>query len=239
MFKESIECLRYINEDIFRFRPISSISIELVKKGLLRESLKNVKNIDENYFKFDALSKISEELTKQGKIKEALKCCQDIFEDSQKSNSLEFISIELARHKKWSLAESISLEITLVEKFHSCWKEIAKTQIEDNGAAIAFETLSHLQNEEVKKYYLKGWAENVTVNDLTEELLQQALPVLKNNPESIEHLLQTHAIKQLFFGNVSKEQIHHLNKTLNIQWAIDIKHQIDSDTDSEITVLDN
>ena len=223
MFKESIECLRNINEDIFKYTPISSISIELVKKGLLKESLKNVKSIDENYFKFVTLSQIAEELAKQGKIEEALECCEDIYEDSQKSNSLESISIELARHKKWSLSESISLEITLVEKFQSCWKEIAKNQIEEKGATLAFETLSHLQNEEVRKYYLKGWAENVTINDLNEDILLQALPFLKDDSESIEHLLQTHAINELFFGELSTDEIHKYNRTLNIQWAMDIK----------------
>ena len=32
----------------------------------------------------------------------------------------------------------------------------------------------------------------------------------------------------MFFGSASKEQINCLNKTLNIQWAIDIKSQFPS-----------
>ena len=32
----------------------------------------------------------------------------------------------------------------------------------------------------------------------------------------------------MFFGEASKEQINRLNKTLNIQWAMDIKNQFPS-----------
>lgn len=41
-------------------------------------------------------------------------------------------------------------------------------------------------------------------------------------------MIQKYAINQLFFGNISKEQIQNLNKTINIQWAIDLKAQFPS-----------
>jgi hypothetical protein len=142
------------------------------------------------------------------------------------------ITIELVNQEKFQLAELLSLKINSIEDFQTCWREIAKTQIEEKGAVIALETLSHLQNEEVRKYYLKGWAENVTINDLSEELLLKALPLYKNDQESLEHLLQTHAINELFFGKATNDEIQKYNRTLNIQWAMDIKNQLEN-TDNQ------
>jgi hypothetical protein len=58
--------------------------------------------------------------------------------------------------------------------------------------------------------------------------VQEFLPSIVKDSESIETLLQKYAINELFFGSASKEQINRLNKTLNIQWAIDIKNQFPS-----------
>jgi hypothetical protein len=51
------------------------------------------------------------------------------------------------------------------------------------------------------------------------------LPLLAGDRDSIEELLQLYAIHQLFFEEPSKERIARYNKTLNIQWALDIKAQ--------------
>ena len=95
--------------------------------------------------------------------------------------------------------------------------EISQIIIKEKGPIYALEVRKNLQNEDIRKYYLKGWAENVTINDLTEELLLKALTLLKDDPESIEDLLQTHAINELFFGEETNEEIHKYNRTLNIQ----------------------
>jgi hypothetical protein len=40
----------------------------------------------------------------------------------------------------------------------------------------------------------------------------------------MERLLQNHALHELFFENPSKNKIERLNRTLNIQWAIEVKN---------------
>jgi hypothetical protein len=41
----------------------------------------------------------------------------------------------------------------------------------------------------------------------------------------MERLIQSHALNELFFENASKNKIERLNRTLNIQWVIDIKDE--------------
>ena len=40
----------------------------------------------------------------------------------------------------------------------------------------------------------------------------------------METLLQQHALHELFFSDALSEKIERFNRTLNIQWAIDIKN---------------
>ena len=187
--------------------------------------LKTVYQLKKSLFKKDndAFSIIADIMYKNTTIQNAIEFVRNVKNEGEKNNAYKHLTFELAKKENWPLAESTSLEISLKHEFQSCWKEIAKTQIEEKGAVSGLETFYHLQNNEIRKYYLKGWAENVTVNDLTEVLLLQALPLLKDDPELIEHLLQTHAINELFFGEASKEEIQKYNRTLNIQWALDIK----------------
>ena len=80
----------------------------------------------------------------------------------------------------------------------------------------------HFKSDEARLFYLKGWAEAVNQNEADAVCLQEALSHLVNDSESIENLLQKHALHEVFFGNASKEKINRLNRSLNIQWALDI-----------------
>ncbi len=233
VIKETLEFVRNLSNISDKCMALTVISIELAFHGnlfeaefVMKEVNEYVHNINDSYNKNRILIDISNEFAKQGEIKLALLYTKKLNSDDWKSYSLKDITIELSKQNNLILSESISIEIQLKNEFQSCWREIAKNEIEEKGAVLALETLSHLQNEEVRKYYLKGWVENVTINDLTEELLLQALPLVKDDSESIEHLLQTHAINELFFENVMHEEIQRYNEVLNIQWAMDIKSQL-------------
>jgi hypothetical protein len=182
------------------------------------------------------MSSVSLEIAKIGRINDSIKFAYKIPYDNliytyySRDEAFKNIFKEIVKQDRIFQFEIESKTILNSLYFQSCWKEIAKTKIEEKGVVVALETLSHLQNEEVRKYFIKGLAENVTINDLSEELLLKALPLYKNDPESIEHLLQTHAINELFFGVATNEEIQKFNRTLNIQWAKDIKHQIDSNS---------
>jgi hypothetical protein len=46
--------------------------------------------------------------------------------------------------------------------------------------------------------------------------------LVKADKESTEHLLQMHALYCAFFEKTPKEKIQKFNRSLNIQWALDI-----------------
>jgi hypothetical protein len=52
--------------------------------------------------------------------------------------------------------------------------------------------------------------------------LLQALPLLAEDSQSIENLLQSYALHEIFLGRPTAQFKQRLNKTLNVQWALDI-----------------
>jgi hypothetical protein len=198
----------------------------------MQEALACANNIRIYIAKIHALIDISTELARQlnfeaavSVIQEALKFAINLKDVRNNFEILKDISIEISKQANYPLAEQTCLEISQIAERHACWKEIAKTLKEQHGWYKALQLLEEFKSEEARTFYLKGWAESISLEDMSEELIQKALPALEGDRDSIEALLQLYAIHQLFFEEPSKERIARYNKTLNIQWALDIKAQ--------------
>jgi hypothetical protein len=125
------------------------------------------------------------------------------------------ISCELAKQGNWVLTEITVMELAHLEKRHNCWMELGKI-------IDSLQQFIQLQSDEARLFYLKGWVENVSVNNATIELVTAALPYFVNDTESIEKILQQHALHEVVFNAAPIEKIKQLNSTLNIQWFLDI-----------------
>jgi hypothetical protein len=165
-------------------------------------------------------------LAKLGKENEALYYASDIKDVFEKSRALLDISIELAKQRNYTLAEKTAFEIPKIITRQNCWKSIAKNLKEQLGLEKSLELRKEFKREEAIVYYLKGWAESISLEDISDELIQKAIPVLKDDNESLVKMLQLYAIHQLFLENPAAENINRYNRTLNLQWAIDIKNQL-------------
>ena len=89
-----------------------------------------------------------------------------------------------------------------------------------------FEILNQFQNLEAKNHYLKGFSDLIRAYECSENLFLSVNRFYLNNLDSLETLLQKHALHQLFFQDASAVNLERLNRTLNLQWAIDIKNQL-------------
>jgi tetratricopeptide (TPR) repeat protein len=210
------------------------ISIELANQGKFEESLFYTTRITHEWIKYRALKGISCEMARQCMIEEALMCVTQIKDNLtgfgstfiKKSEVLNEITLELAKQGNYTLAEKTGSEIPIISERQSCWKSIAQSFKELHGWEKSLELRKEFKNEEANLYYLKGWSESISIEDISEELIQKAIPVLKDDNDALEHLLQLYAINQLFFEEIENDTINRYNQTLNIQWAIDIKNQI-------------
>ena len=240
VMQEALECARGISSDFDKSRALKDISAELAKQGkivevvsVMHEALECARGISNNIHKSRALKDISTELAKQGKIEEAasamqvaLECARGISDDRNKSIKLKDISAELAKQVDLPLAEQIGLEIPFISDRQNCWKEMANSIKEMHGWHAALEKVQKLQTEEARLYYLKGIFNSLTLNECNAEFILRARKFYLKDMASMEKLFQNYALYELFFQENSDDKIERLNRTLNIQWAIDIKNQL-------------
>ena len=187
--------------------------------------LECARGISDDNVKSRALNNISAELAKQGKIEAALECARGISDDGNKSSVLTEISAELAKQGDWQLAESTGMKITQLAERQACWKTIAHNTCKEMDWGKALQQANQFKSDEAQLFYLKGWAWAVSQQEADTVCVQASLSQLVYDSESIETLLQKHAGNELFFANAHKEKINRQNKTLNIQWMIDVKSQ--------------
>ncbi len=179
--------------------------------------------------KSSALRDISAELAKQGHVEEAassmqeaLACARGISSDRYKSRALRDISAELAKQGHVEEAEAIGLEIPRMAERHECWRNHAVASLSKNTWRLALSGVQEYKIDEARLFFLKGWSENVAVKDVSAECVAAALPFIANDSESIETLLQKYALQETLLGRAKSAMQQRLNRSLNIQWAIDI-----------------
>ena len=224
--QEALACARGIGDEWNKSIALKDISVELAKQGQFEEALACARGINDDYWKSSSLKDISVELAKQGQFEEALDCARGISDEEKKSSALLAISIELAKQGQVEESESVGLEIPQLGWRYECWKQIAEKVFEELGWQKSLQYLSNFQSDEARLFYLKGLTEAIDQTETNYICLQEILPAIVKDSESIETLLQKYAINQLFFGDASKEKINQLNSTLNIQWFLDIHNSL-------------
>jgi mannitol/fructose-specific phosphotransferase system IIA component (Ntr-type) len=226
--EEALACARGIIEDYWKSCALNSISSELAKQGkfekasaVLREALSCARGIIEDYWKSSALQAISGELMRQGQIEEAISYAQSV----RDYKALNSISVELAKQGNFVLAEAIGVEIFQISERHNCWKTIAQNGYKNMDWQKSLQQNTQFKSDEARLFYLKGWANSVSECDADLDCVQEALKQLAHDSESIENLLQKHALHEVFFRKSIPEKINRFNQTIDIQWAIDIASQ--------------
>ena len=139
-------------------------------------------------------------------------------------NNKEISAVELANQGYRQYAERIILEIP--EKAHRFrnLKKIAENVCIEKGWLFAMDNVKQFKNSEVKTSYLKGLADSFKTTDFSLYMMICSARYYQEDIASLDKLLQHFALHELFFTDAKPEKIQRFNRTLNIQWAIDIKN---------------
>ena len=245
-FEEAFKYASQITDKLKQSQALRDISYELAEQGRKEDSIvtilealnlfRNLNDEKDKVFlnekdKVSELLGLSSSFMELGQLEESndllnesLSIARDIGSDYWRSIALMKIAIELSKKLMFSEAEVIGIEIPQKVTRQICWKEISELVAEKDGWQKAFEHISNLKNQDVQKHYLKGLGEIVKTSDFDKTLLLSTWRYYKNDIVSMETLLQHYALHELFFNNASPEKIERYNRTLNIQWAIDIKN---------------
>jgi hypothetical protein len=238
-FAESLSHARVISDNYGKSILLADISVILFKAGkvnqsenAIQESLLCARVVSDDFGKSLALTFIGTRLIILAKseasinvLQEALVSARAINKHSDKSKALALISDAQAKKGNWLLAELVGMEIDAIQSRQECWKNLAKGVLKDSGWEKALQQAGQLNSNEARIFYLKGWAESVTMMSADTLCLKKALLPLMYDSASMELLLHNCALRELFFETASTSYNNRLNRTLKIQWAMDIKAQ--------------
>ena len=205
-------------------RAVNKIVTALLKKGEIAEALNLVNSMRDEYWKKTSLKEISLALSKQDRIDESLELACSMPDSYWRDPTLILITHDLARKCNWSKAEKISKKVFETNKRHEGWIEIAKSAVVDIGWQQSFVLLKDIEDNQIRESILKGFANSFTVSDVDRVFFMTAGKFFFDDIDSLEKMLLRHALNNLFFQDSSREKIDRYNRTLNIQWAIDIKN---------------
>jgi hypothetical protein len=227
--EEALSIARGINSDYWKIRILLDISTEMSKQGQVEKSVSVVQEMlfiargisDDNDEKSSALQNVARALSKQSQMDESLAILRSISNDWGTENVLSEIAVEFGKQGNFQMAEAVGIEIPRIRKRQQTWEETAETRVKIDGWQNALKQFEIFQSDEAKLFYLRGWTENLSTIDVNDICIQNALPIINKDNESIENLLQKYAIN-LMMGNPSLDLTDRLNRTLNIQWILDI-----------------
>jgi hypothetical protein len=195
---------------------------------LIGEALEVFNRIDSSYFQDEisvSLVEIANELAELKMIEDSLEIARIIPFNDHRFRAIMEIAIELSKQGNWTLSENVSFEITDLATRHSCWQTIALEVLKKTDWKKAIESGTLLKSTEAQAFYKKGWANAIGQIDMNDECINIALPLLIEDSETIELVLQKYAVREIVYGNLSKDRLNRLNRTLNMQWLLDITAQ--------------
>jgi tetratricopeptide (TPR) repeat protein len=222
---KAINLLFSINDVSIKNSAIHILCINFAKVGNVTEIEQLLYDVIDPLKKSTIQHDVALELAKNSFINAAILIANQIELNRTKNIVLEQIVFELHKLNNWEFAKEITLSINQAAIRHNCWKNFGSQNIRAKGLLGAINDFQNYISKEAQFYYLKGWAESISVNDINNELVNKAIHALMNDSSSLENFLQVYVRHELIFGNPSDEKMNRLNQTLNIQWVQDIMDQ--------------
>ena len=227
----SIDNYRELGEAIIsishEFHKIGDHYISLSLMNEARELESRIENQleQDNYFEQIVIEGFTQELYGKNYMK-AIYIYNNITDLEKQDRFLNKLSIELVKNFNLHVAEKVGLEIQQFSKRQSCFNEMAHIVKNHSNWESAFKLGLKLQNKDAKCSYLLGWADSLSANEADNACLKKVFPLIVDQNECLEILLRKYSKHEIVFGSQNKILMQRINETLKIQWAIDIRNQI-------------
>jgi hypothetical protein len=147
----------------------------------------------------------------------------DQLEKSQIYKNLAIVSVH---NENWSEMEKLSSMITITQEQQNFWFNAAQIILENKGYKNVLTQSKKIKRNDLKFFFFNGFINRLKFSSVNQELSWTSICILIENTEILEKLINLRFVNQLFLENITPEKVQHFNHTLNIQWAIDIKNQL-------------
>ena len=206
---------------------------ENYSKKILEEIFIEINDYSEANEKSYVLAKTSTELFRQAKfekadslIRKVIEIADEIEDVYLKNTILKNLCSELIIQKNFKLVELLIYKIEVKSDVFECLHDIGSQILNLYGYFGSLELLEHFSELTNKEIIHQGIIKSITISENYDQIKFHYLKRYQQKTNSFLHLLQIHAVYEVFLGLNNKAKILRLDKTLNIQWAIDIKNEL-------------
>jgi tetratricopeptide (TPR) repeat protein len=202
----------------------SSLSFAFARSGDMDKALYCMNEIRDNFILNRLLESVSIELLRQGKIEDSIELAQGIIDESTKNSTFRLILSDLSKGGYLLLAEEISLEFLRVKEFELFWKELAESLCIEKSINEIINIYENIMDSDAKFSFLVGLGNKISATECRFNFILKIMLASFDDLESLNKVLQKLALQELFLQVPSNERLERFNRTLNIQWALDIKN---------------
>ena len=218
---------------------LTKISEKLLSVNKEKQAIKSInesfilaKNIEDLNKKVSSLLLIVNVLKKLNKpliLKEVLNIAMysafEINIETTKTDALRKISFELTNIEEWEINQTIISNISNNSVRNECLKNVGNSIFRKYGYLYLNNIKQYFKNESIVEIK-KGVINSLNISNIDYCIYIQLLKDPHLDILLKEALYQIYYLNQIFFENLPEEKIQRINRTLNIQWAIDIKNQL-------------
>ncbi len=199
------------------------------KIGNYQYALELLLTIEDATSKDNCRRAIINEMIKKSNFEKATEIAFKIEDIREKSRALSNISIGLLNCGFIEKSIDLSFKIPLIQKRHDTWIEIANLKYQ-YFIETSFEII--LTKYSFSNIFIQFFlAKNINVKNisiLSNENLRKILFYIKDFPQGLEEVFYQYSIHNIFFDqNFHEEKLQKYNHVLNLQWAIDLKKELD------------
>jgi tetratricopeptide (TPR) repeat protein len=233
LIKEILDLIYNLNLDLKKTRlmiklcsQMFDLGNEKVCKQLIVESCEyaqNISNIDEMN---SAHKDIAIELAKQAQYDHSLAMVNEISSEEERKTALNCIAIEMIKNAQWKLAEGLIREIPQNGSMADSTKKIASEIIKHFGWENALHLCNQFSSVEIRLNFLSEWTSQAKIINCDKFRIINSCHYYKEDIENLEKLFYKLALNELFMNDYQTDKIDRMRRSLNIQWAIDIKNQL-------------
>jgi hypothetical protein len=208
---------------------LKSIVNEILKLNDLTNSLIVIKKIDSSYYFNEVLFDIIKKYLTVGDIESAIVMLKKI--DLPEENKLiinEIWSLIILRCIELDFWPTINDYLINLPKGlrNDCLSNIGYSSMQNKGFKYTLDKIHIFKEDDIRKFINAGIYNALNINNIDKETMLTTCKNITYNLSNIETALNIYSINQLFFSNIPKGKLDRYNRTLNLQWAIDIKNQL-------------
>jgi hypothetical protein len=232
------QCLELIDpkDKVTSLLSLSNLAQKLEFEKMYKSIFKDLEIIvnreGDKFNKACMLSYLSTDLFRRGNLKECKSMIQEALSISQliqnvydRNSAISNILLEILNQGDIQSFQNICTDMQLTDKFDFCRKSSGLIRSK-MGVIMAFNLCKIFANSEFREPYIRCLIDDLTIEECNHDVIFSAIANSSQDSKALFKILQKHAIYLLFLAGHSGEKLDRFNRTLNIQWAIDIKNDL-------------